>query len=1038
MVNNEHIPFSFSINKKSLAGGTGRPAIDIQPSAGTIGPNSSLSLSIRFQPTMEREYNLNVGINVKKKSAKLSLNIKGVGYAVKSDVVLSEKVRGVDGSVQISTRTLSPSLLSTLDFGAVNRLEQKVNSLSLTSQSKHPINFSWNLPLNDFVSISPLKGALQPGQKQNIEISFKGSKQGLISDLLAMLTVGNEIHYPLSISGRCKKTAVEFSFLSHDFGACFAYGAGSSIHGTNTRATKILRVSNRERDQNISLDLLYEGKQGDQSIFEVLSSSSVLSPGETIEIPVTFSPKEAKRYTDTIPFEVNGLYTVNVSLSGLGTQLKLSLADASQSVVKFPQTRVGELVTKEVVLVNRSKKTTSLSLSSRDKVSADSLEQKYLSISPSLGEVVELKPRGHLPIRITYNPSEEMNPFSEEIFLQAESFPSASLFSIHAVCHGVGLRLNCTSLPFGAVVQNSSSTQIVTLENVGNSGLPFQWDTNPHASWREFFTISPEKGFVPAHTTANISVCFHPKSISKDIRFDRVVCGISGAGAQDQYITLTGECVSQTDTDAETVSFTTKVRSTISKIVKLKNNSATNWTLHPSYSNTSWSGAMSVEVKANSTADYTINYNPMSLTGENEEEGTLFFPLPDGTATLFKLSGSATPADAEDMLKVTVASKKRGSLSIPVKNWIDSYQRFTVQIEREREEESILIDGASTIDVPGLMERSFKLSLFSFTETKTNCVVRFVNETTGESLFYEVEITFEGVSPVVISQVLKSPIRHELKYPISLSNPLSEDVEVTSFSLSPECSDLFIALPCTIPAKSETKLDLCYRPLLMSEGITSLSLSLNTSKLGQYVYNLQVAPVDIPVEKSLKFSTSLGTESLQTFRFTSFSDEKNCKYECKVTGTEFSLSQSSLAVQPAPRGSDGIEVEVTVRYEPSAIGDVRDTLTVSSPTGGEYKCILRGHCEPPKPQGPLLISSGASASAVFKNVSDSLEEYNFSVDNDSFSLSKNGEKIAKKGTATIAVSFKPSSKDQPTTGKLLVTSLSHPGVEWVYYLQGKH
>lgn len=55
----------------------------------------------------------------------------------------------------------------------------------------------------------------------------------------------------------------------------------------------------------------------------------------------------------------------------------------------------------------------------------------------------------------------------------------------------------------------------------------------------------------------------------------------------------------------------------------------------------------------------------------------------------------------------------------------------------------------------------------------------------------------------------------------------------------------------------------------------------------------------------------------------------------------------------------GVESGVEVTFEPSKLGDSRALLTLTSSQGGEYVFPLYGHCALPRPQGPLLIRSGA-------------------------------------------------------------------------------
>ena len=51
-------------------------------------------------------------------------------------------------------------------------------------------------------------------------------------------------------------------------------------------------------------------------------------------------------------------------------------------------------------------------------------------------------------------------------------------------------------------------------------------------------------------------------------------------------------------------------------------------------------------------------------------KGSLFFPLPNGTALLYKLNGIATEPDAEALIQEVVQAKKSKFIVIPVKNWL--------------------------------------------------------------------------------------------------------------------------------------------------------------------------------------------------------------------------------------------------------------------------------------------------------------------------------------------------------------------------------
>ena len=51
-------------------------------------------------------------------------------------------------------------------------------------------------------------------------------------------------------------------------------------------------------------------------------------------------------------------------------------------------------------------------------------------------------------------------------------------------------------------------------------------------------------------------------------------------------------------------------------------------------------------------------------------KGSLFFPLPNGTALLYKLIGVANEPEVEDNIQASVIAKKNTFVIIPVKNWL--------------------------------------------------------------------------------------------------------------------------------------------------------------------------------------------------------------------------------------------------------------------------------------------------------------------------------------------------------------------------------
>ena len=67
-----------------------------------------------------------------------------------------------------------------------------------------------------------------------------------------------------------------------------------------------------------------------------------------LEVPIIFTPRVIKKYSETIKFDFNGLYTIDVVVTGEGIPMQLELVDPDQAVVDFGIVSVGGDITKTV------------------------------------------------------------------------------------------------------------------------------------------------------------------------------------------------------------------------------------------------------------------------------------------------------------------------------------------------------------------------------------------------------------------------------------------------------------------------------------------------------------------------------------------------------------------------------------------------------------------------------------------------------------------------------------------------------------------
>ena len=100
-------------------------------------------------------------------------------------------------------------------------------------------------------------------------------------------------------------------------------------------------------------------------------------------------------------------------------------------------------------------------------------------------------------------------------------------------------------------------------------------------------------------------------------------------------------------------------------------------------------------------------------------QGSIFFPLPDGTGQLYNLSGTADPPKHTGSVVQEIPCKTTHTELLTVYNWLRRPQRFradTQMIRPEKLERSVYMYGVEYIDVPALGKKDYKLNFYSFKE----------------------------------------------------------------------------------------------------------------------------------------------------------------------------------------------------------------------------------------------------------------------------------------------------------------------------------
>ncbi|XP_069724910.1 hydrocephalus-inducing protein homolog [Phaenicophaeus curvirostris] len=1006
MVNKEKEAFSFAFRKRSLISEGYNASMKVEPLEGSVAPLSRFPITVVLTPTLEGEVVFNLKCDVKRKSQPLSLNIKATGYS------RNVSVRCEDSTGRVTE--LSAQKINVIDFKEVQLNEKIKHIFSICNNSKFSYTFSWELSgpaaCKQVLTVTPWTGAVQAEGKAETQLAFHPQKMCSLKDVELTLQISKGPTFTCVFLATVVVPAVHFTTTRLNFGACFIYHAGMPP------AQQTLVITNKA-DKDVSLNCLFTST----AHLKVDFTGCILHPGGTVEVPVTFCPREVVSYRELIPFEINGLCQQTVEVRGRGTEMKVDVVEPQGKVVKLGALSIGQTVKKTVTIANNS--AAPLTFKLRLVATTPELQEAgVLCLNPT--KELSLKPKGDTcKVEVTFSPKRCIQSFTEEVMLECNSLVR-SLFVVQGSCQGICVSLDQEQLSFGAVVQQGYTSRRIIMENTGDTGVKFKWDID---SFKPDFSISPAKGYISPGMDVPFVVTFHPSKLSPAIHYEGLKCFIQGS--EPLRLTLAG-CCTETPVTKETLTFTCSVRKKHSQTILLSNPSNEAWMVQPVIEGEHWKGPEFFHLEANQqNKPYKITYKPLTMSSENKNhQGSIFFPLPDGTGLYYLLQGTAEAPKCSGTIFRQVPCRTSHTELIPVSNWLERPQRFLVEmhiVKPENMESRSVLQGLEYIYVPGSAKMDYKLTFFSYREGVFNTKVTFLNEVTKEYLFYMV--TFKATSSGPINTVeLTTTVRQRVSSTIKVDNPLPVPV---TFAIDCKVPDVSVPSHLTVPAQSEANLVFEYQPLKM--GKSTGRLVLQSSNLGSFYYNLHLTATMSKPEKPLHFCTTLGSSQTISAKIMNYARQKT-DYCLQTNSADF---QTEKTMTMAPASPGGSEVSVEVTYEPCQLGEARATLQLSSSLAGEYSIPLIGLALPPKPQGPFSIHAGDTTSIPFKNVFLQPTTFQYVVEHPAFTV-RAPESLHAKMTTLIAVSFEGG--PAPITTKMVVfpRGAGRGGVSWVYYLQG--
>ncbi|XP_073081517.1 hydrocephalus-inducing protein homolog [Manis javanica] len=1011
IINKEEQGFHFAFQDDSRYSEGFSNSLVICPMEGWVPPLSSFPIDIFFTPKEEGDVNFNLICNVEKKAQPLTLNVKAEGYTMNAEVKCKDRT----GLVTL----LTPNETTIISFYEVELNECVQCEFNFINTGKFNFSFQTELSgpkaLLQYMGFSPTDGTVDVGQSTQASLSFQPFKKCVLKGLELRIKISHGPTFTCSIAGCAMSPAIHFSFTSYNFGTCFIYQAGMPPY------KQILVATNKE-EASVSIDCLYTNT----THLEVNFRADVIKPGKTLEIPITFYPRESISYCEVIPFEINGLSQQVVEIKGKGTEMKISVLDPANRVVKLGAVLPGQIVKKTVSIMNSSHAQLTFSLSVLFSV-PELQEPKVITLIPFHN--ISLKPKEVRKLEVTFAPKKRVAPFSEEVYMECMGL-LRPLFLLSGCCQALEISLDQKHIPFGPVVHQTQAMRRIVMLNTGDVGARFKWDVR---KFEPHFSISPEEGYITAGMEVSFQVTYHPTEVGKESLYKNLLCFIQGGSPLN--LTLSGVCVGPPAVK-EVVNFTCQVRSKHTQTILLSNRTNQTWNLHPIFEGEHWEGPEFITLEPyQQNKPYEITYKPCTMNLENRKhQGTLFFPLPDGTGWLYALLGTSEPPKAVASIYREVPCKTPYTELLPVTNWLNKSQRFRVIVEMMKPEKpdlSVTLKGLDYIDVLSGSKKDYKLNFFSHKEGLYSAKVIFRNEVTNEFLYYMV--SFRVTPPGILKTIeMVSLVRQSTSASVKVENPLPYSV-----TFSTECRMPDISLPSqfVVPANSEGIFSFEFQPFRAGE--TFGRLTMHNNDLGYYLYELKLKALPALPEKPIHFQTVLGSGQTIFAKFTNYTRQRT-EYYCRTDCPDF---HTEKAINAAPGAQGGTEVSVEVYFEPSHLGETKGILILSSLSGGEYLIPLFGMALPPKPQGPLLIRAGHSIIIPFKNVFSHTATFSFTVENPAFSV-RAVDSVRPKKINNITVHFEgnPSGSKTPITSKLIVACPpgqgSETAIKWVYYLKG--
>ncbi|KAF0295087.1 Hydrocephalus-inducing [Amphibalanus amphitrite] len=901
LVNEESEPLRFQLDLDSCYSASQALRLTVLPIEGLVPARGAATLQLQYLAVADGPAEFTLQFYVESRHAPLTVAVSAEGYTLQAEATLVEP-RGRD-------HPLSAATVNQIDLGLIPCRETVYRAISVVNTGRFPFtveleNATESPPPRTAVTLDPdHRELVEPRKRVTCKFGVCCSAKVKFPNIKILVKVTNGPCFVLMVRGSAEPPNIWYSHSAIDFGPCFLYREGMPT------IVSELRVENRDRHP-VSVGVSHD----DVSFLKIDFKQTVIAPGEKAIVPIVFVPLEVRRYLHTVNIVINGQVHRALRVAGQGIRFQVEVANSEHKQLVLGDFRAGQRLQRSIAVVNRADAAVrcqfQLTCSSPG---LQNLTSPVLRLRPAEAEI---RPRGSVVLELQCFSKIRQPWFQEQVRLTALGI-THTLLTVEGTCQGMDLRLDVTTLPFGAVAAYSRVKRNVCIINDGDIGARFRWPAEP---LQPEFSIWPAHGYAAPKSRVVCEVTMHPRELSSVIKKEGVTCEVENYGSLP--LTLTGCCVPVT-VAKEPLQFTAPVRTEDVRSIQIANKTNTGWEVEPvvplsvpyctvcyqdqhgtntgwevepvvplsvpycTVTNTGWevepvvsgqfwSGQEVLSVPAQSVAVYSVTYKPMVMTATGQKHtGSVFLALPDGQALLYSLLGTAEPPLPVGRLTADITCKTSHQETVDVTNWLTEPQRFAARAEVVRSEKekdksevaSVRLSGLDYLDVPALATVPYTLNVYYYKEGNFHVKLSFRNEDTGEFLFYDlgyrVAKTHER-QRVELHTVVRKAVQHSVLLERPLDSPMTCQVTCNM-------SELILGHHGTIhfPAGQEARVS--FEVLPLREGCTEAPLDVHSQEMGTYGFEVSVTARRPPLAGTVRLSCPLGQSVSRPVKYTNYS-----------------------------------------------------------------------------------------------------------------------------------------------------------------------